>query len=174
MKKYWNVKWLYLLIIMLLAISKAWISWDSWHKWQVTCTGSLTLSVSPTDERNAIFRSVRWVSVCLWRSRAATHSERQFTFLKPITHPTDWGDFDDILETVVKVLTDTTRWYPRGIQILVSTYDLPDSGPRVGGGGYSGVKTENTQSVKKCLNFNFRRGVTLESKLKKLKMPRNA
>ena len=24
-----------------------------------------------------------------------------------------------------------------------------------GGGGYSGVRTENTQSAKKCLNFNF-------------------
>ena len=31
------------------------------------------------------------------------------------------------------------RWYPRGIQKLVSTYDLP----------------ENTQSAKICLNFNF-------------------
>ena len=35
-----------------------------------------------------------------------------------------------------------TRWYPRGIQKLVSPYDLPDSGPM---GGYSGVRTENTQ-----------------------------
>ena len=40
---------------------------------------------------------------------------------------------------------------------LVSTYDLPDSGPMGGGGwGYSGVKSENTQSAKKLLNFNFR------------------
>ena len=68
-----------------------------------------------------------------------------------------------------------------GIQILVTTYDLPDSRPRgggggtlesklkilkvprnaqisIGGGGYSEVKTENTQSAKKCLNFNFRGG----------------
>ena len=40
---------------------------------------------------------------------------------------------------------NTTRWYPQGIQILVSTYDLPDSGP--GGGGYSGVKTEKILKV---------------------------
>ena len=33
------------------------------------------------------------------------------------------------------------------------------------GGGYSGVKTEYTQNVKKWLNFNW--GGTLESKLKK-------
>ena len=46
--------------------------------------------------------------------------------------------------------------YPRGIQKSVSTYDLPDSGPPVG--EYSGVKTENTQSGKICLNFNFRGG----------------
>ena len=38
-------------------------------------------------------------------------------------------------------------------------------------GGYSGVKTENTQSAKKWLNFNW--GGTLESKLKILKVPRN-
>ena len=41
-------------------------------------------------------------------------------------------------------------------------------------GEYSGVKTENTQSAKKWLNFNFLGGLcTLESKLKILKMPRN-
>ena len=40
-------------------------------------------------------------------------------------------------------------------------------------GGYSGVKTENTQSAKKWLNFNFSGGSTLESKLKILKVPRN-
>ena len=50
-----------------------------------------------------------------------------------------------------------TRWYPRGIQKLVSTYDLLDSGP-TRGREYSGVKTENTQSAKICLNFNFREG----------------
>ena len=58
-----------------------------------------------------------------------------------------------------------TRWYPRGIQKLVSTYDLRGgySGVRTENtqsakiclGGYSGVRTENTQSVKICLNFNF-------------------
>ena len=36
---------------------------------------------------------------------------------------------------------------------LVSTYDLPDSKPFLGGG--EGAKTENTQSAKKWLNFNF-------------------
>ena len=36
---------------------------------------------------------------------------------------------------------------------------------------YSGVKTENTQSADKWLNFNLRG--TLDSKLKILKMPRN-
>ena len=52
---------------------------------------------------------------------------------------------------------------------LVSTYYLPDSR---GGGGYSGVKTENTQSAKKWHNFNLGGGCTLESKLKILKVPR--
>ena len=42
---------------------------------------------------------------------------------------------------------------------------------QVGGEWYSGVKTENTQSAKKWLNFNL--GGTLESKLKILKVPRN-
>ena len=41
-------------------------------------------------------------------------------------------------------------------------------------GGYSGVKTEKTQSAKKWLNFNLgAREGTLESKLKILKVPRN-
>ena len=60
-----------------------------------------------------------------------------------------------------------TKWYARGTQKLVSTYDLPNSGPRGGGGlgvwvfCYSGVKTENTQSAKICLNFNFWEGAGL-------------
>ena len=80
---------------------------------------------------------------------------------------------------------EQTRWYPLGIQKLVSTYDLPDYRPEfqfsgAGGilgksklkkyskcqdlpkfqfGGYSGqVKTENTQSATICLNFNFQGG----------------
>ena len=46
----------------------------------------------------------------------------------------------------------------------------------LGEGGYSGVKTENTQSAKICINFNFGGGggVTLESKLKILKVSRYA
>ena len=43
-------------------------------------------------------------------------------------------------------VTRATRWYPRGIQKLVSTYDLP--------------KLQN------CLNFNLGGGNTLESELK--------
>ena len=42
-----------------------------------------------------------------------------------------------------------------------------------GGGEYSGVTTENTQSAKICLNFNFGGGGTLESKLKILKVPKS-
>ena len=49
------------------------------------------------------------------------------------------------------------------INEMVSTGDAEISlhirSPRaswVGGGGHSGVKTENTQSAKICLNFNFR------------------
>ena len=49
-----------------------------------------------------------------------------------------------------------TRKYPRAIQELVSTYNLPKPW---GGGWYSGVvKTQNTQSAKICLNFNFAGG----------------
>ena len=44
-------------------------------------------------------------------------------------------------------------------------------GGKAGGGG---VKTENTQSAKKCLNFNFWGGGVVVSKLKILKVPRNA
>ena len=44
----------------------------------------------------------------------------------------------------------------------------------LGGGGYSGVRTENTQSAKICLNFNFQGGITQESELKILKVPRSA
>ena len=42
-------------------------------------------------------------------------------------------------------------------------------------GGYSGVKTENTQSAKICLNFNFQfqGGGILESKLEILKVSRS-
>ena len=42
------------------------------------------------------------------------------------------------------------EWYPRGIQISLHI--------RSPGRGYSGVKTWNTQSAKKWLNFNFRGG----------------
>ena len=66
----------------------------------------------------------------------------------------------------------TNEWYPGGYR-LVSTYDLPHSQPGGGrgysgvnfgdlksevfhlGGGGVGVKTENTQSAKKWLNFKF-------------------
>ena len=65
-----------------------------------------------------------------------------------------------------------TRWYPWGIQKLVSTYslktentqcqDLPKFQFGEGEAGYSGqVKTEYTQSAKICLNFNFWEGVGL-------------
>ena len=65
-----------------------------------------------------------------------------------------------VQESISRCTIYVTRWYPRGIQKLVSTYDLPDSGPmggggKVGAGRYSGVRTENIQSAKICLNFNF-------------------
>ena len=50
-------------------------------------------------------------------------------------------------------ITLPTRKYPRAIQKLVSTYNLPKPW---GEGAYSGVvKTQNTQSAKICLNFNL-------------------
>ena len=45
--------------------------------------------------------------------------ERIFTFLNASSSPPTWW----------------TRWYPRGIQKLVSTYNFPDSGPTQGGRG---------------------------------------
>ena len=47
-----------------------------------------------------------------------------------------------------------TRWYPRGIQELVSTYELPET--LVRGGGYS--RPTQTHSAKICPNFHFRGG----------------
>ena len=77
-----------------------------------------------------------------------------------------------------EMITIETRWYPREIQILVSTYVLGQDLPKfifscvcVGGGGYSGqVKTEKSQSVKICLNFNWQGGGVIlgKSKLKSL------
>ena len=58
-----------------------------------------------------------------------------------------------------------TRWYPRGIQKLVSIYDLPENSKlivpspvliREGDAGILWVV--KTQSVKSCPNFNFRGG----------------
>ena len=50
---------------------------------------------------------------------------------------------------VSKATCIETRWYPRGIQKLVSTYELPE----IWEGGYSGVcKTESAMSWP---NFNF-------------------
>ena len=52
-------------------------------------------------------------------------------------------------------LHELMRWYPQGIQKLVSTYGLPDSGPK--------------------FQFSGEGGVTLDrSKLKILKVPRSA
>ena len=69
-----------------------------------------------------------------------------------------------------KIITIETRWYPREIQILVSTYVLGQDLPKFifscvcWGRGYSGqVKTEKSQSAKICLNFNWGEGVFWES-----------
>ena len=47
-------------------------------------------------------------------------------------------------------LTASTRWYPRGIQQLVSTYELPKT--------RGGVQTNTTQSAKICSNLLFWEG----------------
>ena len=74
-----------------------------------------------------------------------------------------------------------TRWYPRGIQILVSTYVLGQDLPTIrvfgGGGGFLQSKLKKKlKSAKKILNFNFGDGGWGYSAVKteKLKVPRKA
>ena len=59
-------------------------------------------------------------------------------------------------------VTRATRWYPRGIQKLVSTYDLPKLQNclnfNLGGGEYSGVRTEKYSKCQDLLKFQVSGG----------------
>ena len=63
---------------------------------------------------------------------------------------------------VIKIFFTTVemRWYPRGIQKLVSTYKLPETWK---GGGYS--RPTQTQSAKTCLNFHWGGGGVLQTNI---------
>ena len=111
---------------------------------------------SETDNRDTIFETFCCITLTprpgtdLWDSLHGVYDTHPNVLLRLL---------QDSLHSVV--WHSSTRWYPRGIQKLVSTYDLPDSGPTgkcQDGGGFSGVRTENTQSAKNYLNFNLRGG----------------